>query len=47
MSFSERLAQQLAQAPTRTVFNNATTYNAQHKPTYDWQREASTKRSIR
>lgn len=47
MSFQERLAKHLEQAPARTVFNSATTYNAQQKPVYDWQREASAKRTIR
>lgn len=46
MSFQERLAKHLEQAPARTVFS-ATTFNAQHKPAYDWQREASSKRNIR
>lgn len=47
MTFSERLAKQLEQAPARTAFNSATTFNAQQKPAYDWHREASQKRSIR
>ena len=40
MSFTERLAKALEQAPARTV------YNAQQKQ-YNWQAEASQKRSIR
>ncbi len=41
MSFQERLAKHLEQAPARTTFN------VQQKPAYDWQREASSKRNIR
>lgn len=47
MSFQERLAKQLEQAPVRVAFNSATTFNAQQKPAYDWHHEASQKRSIR
>ena len=46
MSFQERLAKQLEQSPARTVFR-APAFNAQQKPAYDWQREASSKRNIR
>lgn len=41
MSYAEKLTQLVEKAPARTL------YNAQQKPTYDWQREASSKRAIR
>jgi hypothetical protein len=41
MSYTERLAQQLAQAPARETFNS------QQKPAYDWAKEAGQKRSVR
>ena len=41
MTYAQRLAKQLEQAPSRTV------YNAQQKPVIDWQREANSKRGIR
>ena len=40
MSYAERLAQQLAQAPQREVINTC-------KKQYDWSREANQKRAVR
>jgi len=40
MSFADRLAKQLEQAPARTTFN------AQKKP-YSWETESKQKRSVR
>ncbi len=45
MSFTERLAKQLEQAPQR-VLVNLTTPNAQKKQ-YEWHKESNQKRSIR
>ena len=40
MSYAERLAKQLEQAPQKEVYNS-------FKKTYDWSREANQKRAVR